>query len=204
MSALDASDQRVDRALDIGFGLTALVWSILGLAYDHDLPFVARLTISCVNVVVGALFLSRSRPLRAPAALDLAAALPSIALSGLAYRYAAATWLPEAVVAFVAAGGFTLAALVSLGRSFAILPAQRALVVVGPYALVRHPVYLGELAMLVTAAATGGLLPAALSAFGMLALLIPRIGREEQALAHDPEHARYVARVRYRLIPGLY
>jgi protein-S-isoprenylcysteine O-methyltransferase Ste14 len=32
-----------------------------------------------------------------------------------------------------------------LGRSFGLLPAQRGLVVVGPYRFVRHPIYFGYL-----------------------------------------------------------
>jgi protein-S-isoprenylcysteine O-methyltransferase Ste14 len=157
-----------------------------------------------VNVVVGVLFLARSSAAAAPAAMDFVAALPSIVLSGIAYRFAAAEWSTAHIVAFAAAGAFTIAALVSLGRSFSIFPAQRALVERGPYGLVRHPVYLGELAMLVTAASTGGLLPGLAVFFAMLVLLIPRIRREELALARDESHARYAARVRYRLLPGIY
>ena len=199
----DAARDGLDRALDIGLGLTALGWSIAGIVLDDDLPFVSRLTISLVNVVVGVLFLTRSGA-RQPAALDFAAALPSIVLSGIAYRFAAREWPPVAVAAFAITGSFTIFALLSLGRSFSIFPARRALVVRGPYALVRHPVYLGELAMIVTAAATGGALPALGCFFAMLVLLIPRIRREEKALAEDTEHARYAARVRYRLLPGIY
>ena len=194
----------LDRALDVGLGLTALGWSVAGLARDDDLPLSSRLTISAVNVVDGALFLVRSGASRQPAAIDFLAALPSIVLSGIAYRFAAREWPIVSICLFVLLGAFTVASLLALGRSFSIFPARRSLVVRGPYALVRHPVYLGELAMLVTAAATGGVLPALGCLFGLLVVLIPRIRREERALAEDPEHARYASRVRFRLIPGIY
>ncbi len=49
---------------------------------------------------------------------------------------------------FLAGLGLLLAvwALAALGRSFGVAPADRGLVVRGPYAWVRHPMYLGELA----------------------------------------------------------
>jgi protein-S-isoprenylcysteine O-methyltransferase Ste14 len=194
----------LDRALDVGLGLTALGWSAAGLVVDDDLPFAARAAISTVNVVVGVLFVLRSAAARQPAASDFVAALPSIVLSGFAYRYAAHDWPVAGLVVFGVASAFTVVALFSLGRSFSIFPAQRPLVVRGPYALVRHPVYLGELAMLVTAAATGGPLPAVACFVAMLLLLIPRIRREEAALALGEGHAAYAARVRFRLIPGVY
>lgn len=48
--------------------------------------------------------------------------------------------------ALVVAGTlFTIASLLALGRCFGVLPEVRGLVMRGPYRLVRHPVYLGEM-----------------------------------------------------------
>jgi protein-S-isoprenylcysteine O-methyltransferase Ste14 len=75
----------------------------------------------------------------------------------------------------------------------------------GPYAFVRHPMYLGSLLMyLATPVALGswwGILPA----LGVPVVLIVRILNEEKVLLRDlPGYAAYVARVPYRLVPGVW
>ena len=48
----------------------------------------------------------------------------------------------------IAGTGFAICAVLVLGRSISILPEARQLVTRGPYALVRHPLYLGEIVAL--------------------------------------------------------
>ena len=96
-------------------------------------------------------------------------------------------------------------AKVALGRSFGLLPAQRGLVVRGPYRVVRHPIYLGYLIghigfLLVNASPRNA---------AVLALLyvaqVVRMRREEAVL--DDAQAGYRAycrRVPWRLIPFVY
>ncbi len=203
---MNARAERVpsDRVLDVALGLTAFGWSTASMVLDDALPFGVRLCLSMVNAVVGVLFLARSSAARPPALVDFAAALPSILVSALVYGLAARQWPTGTLFVFAAATAFAIVGLLSLGQSFAIFPAHRGLVVRGPYALVRHPIYLGELVMVVVAASSGGLLLALGCCFALLLLLIPRIQREETALASDPDYARYAGRVRYRLIPGIY
>ena len=96
-----------------------------------------------------------------------------------------------------------LAAVLALGRCFGVLPEARGLVTRGPYRLVRHPVYLGELAAglgLALAAPSAGN-AAVLAAFFGAQLL--RMGYEERALTDAfPQYARY-AQATPRLIPRL-
>jgi protein-S-isoprenylcysteine O-methyltransferase Ste14 len=191
------------RALDLAFALTALVACVVGIRDEH-VPLVPRLAGCAVSATVCVLFLRRSAAMRDPQPMDIVAALPSVLMAGLVQRFAAPEWTIAHEVLFAIFGALTVASLATLGGSFAIFPARRALVVRGPYALVRHPVYLGELAMLVTASSTRGALAAGACLLAMLVLLIPRIRREEKALAEDAEHAVYASRVRYRLFPGLY
>ncbi|MGD8342865.1 MAG: isoprenylcysteine carboxylmethyltransferase family protein [Desulfobacterales bacterium] len=75
----------------------------------------------------------------------------------------------------------------------------------GPYAIVRHPMYLGvALMFLFTPLALGSywaLIPAVL----MIFVLVPRIFNEEKVLQRDLEGYReYMQKVRYRLIPGIW
>ncbi|WP_246672290.1 isoprenylcysteine carboxylmethyltransferase family protein [Mesorhizobium sp. B3-1-6] len=92
----------------------------------------------------------------------------------------------------------------SLGRSFAILPANRGVVTGGAYRFVRHPIYAGYLA---------GHILFLLSSFSIYnftvyAIItlfqIHRILREERILALTEEYRDYLGRVRYRLCPGIF
>jgi protein-S-isoprenylcysteine O-methyltransferase Ste14 len=94
--------------------------------------------------------------------------------------------------------------LLSLGRSFSLIPQARKLVTSGPYAIVRHPLYLLE-----EAAITGVLLQYAwFAALPFLALhvavQIRRMQLEEEVLWKAfPEYAAY-ARHTPGLIPGVW
>ena len=89
--------------------------------------------------------------------------------------------------------------LAYLRRSFSIIPEARRLVTGGPYALSRHPVYLGEVATAIGVnIATGGLLSALAVAYFIVCELL-RIRWEERILAETftddyPEYARRVPR----------
>jgi protein-S-isoprenylcysteine O-methyltransferase Ste14 len=91
---------------------------------------------------------------------------------------------------------YSIWALSYLRRSFSILPEARRLVIGGPYALSRHPLYLGE-----TLAAIGLLLPiagpAALAlAVAALAAQMLRMRWEESVLTSVfPEYRAYARRV---------
>ena len=94
-----------------------------------------------------------------------------------------------------------LVSVLALGRCFGVLPEARGLVTRGPYTVVRHPVYLGELA------ACAGLTIAALSPFNVACFAVlcaaqrVRMGMEERALAREfSEYEAYAARTP-RVIP---
>jgi protein-S-isoprenylcysteine O-methyltransferase Ste14 len=89
--------------------------------------------------------------------------------------------------------------LVYLRRSFSIIPEARRLVTGGPYALSRHPVYLGEIATAIGVnIATGGWW-SALAVVYFIGCELLRMGWEERILAQTftaqyPEYARRVPR----------
>ena len=55
--------------------------------------------------------------------------------------------VPDVATAMVSALGLALVIVgkMALGRSFGLVPANRGVVVRGPYTLVRHPIYTGYL-----------------------------------------------------------
>lgn len=114
------------------------------------------------------------------------------------------TGLSIAGDALQAAGlALIVVALLSLRRSFGIVPANRGIKVDGLYRFVRHPLYAGELVFLLGYAAWN---PSAwnIALWLMeLGLQTSRARFEESFLALDPVYSQYRTRVRYRFIPGL-
>jgi protein-S-isoprenylcysteine O-methyltransferase Ste14 len=94
-----------------------------------------------------------------------------------------------------------LASVLTLGRCFGVLPEARGLVRRGPYRLVRHPVYLGEIVALagLTVAAPGTW---NLGVFAMFVVAqVTRTHLEERALTEAfPDYAGYAAETG-RLVP---
>lgn len=103
-------------------------------------------------------------------------------------------------------GGFTYSvwALRCLDRSLSVVPQARTLVQHGPYASVRHPLYLGELvAMLGLALTLGGAWPLLLWTV-LVVLQGYRAVQEERLLrANLPDYAGYQSRTA-RIVPGLF
>jgi protein-S-isoprenylcysteine O-methyltransferase Ste14 len=92
--------------------------------------------------------------------------------------------------------------LLTLGDRFGIAPADRGLVTDGPYRLVRHPMYLGELLIrgaLVVNAPQPALASLALAI--LITLQIARSLREERIIAG---YSVYSRQVRFRLFPGIW
>lgn len=111
-------------------------------------------------------------------------------------RHASHPMLDAVSAILVAIGAsYALVSLAYLRASFSILPEARELVTNGPFALSRHPVYLGE-----AIAAIGVFLPLAgvrsLALIPYLACQAIRIRWEEKVLEGEfPEYASYASRV---------
>lgn len=98
----------------------------------------------------------------------------------------------------------SLGAKLSLNRSFGMIAANRGVRGGGVYAFIRHPMYMGYAIthvgfILVYPSLTNAILYAVTWTFQLL-----RIREEEQWLLQDPAYGDYAAKVRYRLIPGVY
>jgi protein-S-isoprenylcysteine O-methyltransferase Ste14 len=109
-----------------------------------------------------------------------------------------------ALILVIAGTSLAIYAVLVLGRSISIVPEARRLVTSGPYALIRHPLYLGEMV------AVAGVALQHLSAWSLLllglvwAFQLQRMKYEELVLSKSfPEYEGYMARTA-RLLPGVY
>ena len=89
-------------------------------------------------------------------------------------------------------------------RTVEVVPGQKV-ISAGPYAIVRHPMYLALLVLY-------GAVPLALGSYWALLAYLPlpfifafRIKNEEEVLLRDlPGYAEYRAKVRFKVLPGLW
>jgi protein-S-isoprenylcysteine O-methyltransferase Ste14 len=95
-------------------------------------------------------------------------------------------------------------AKITLGRSFGCVPAHRGLQLTGPYSFVRHPMYAGYLMSHIAFLLVNPTLRNSLAYAACYALQIPRLFAEERLLAVDPKYREYLAKVKSRLIPGVF
>jgi protein-S-isoprenylcysteine O-methyltransferase Ste14 len=113
---------------------------------------------------------------------------------------------PDLVTTVVSAIGLAIAAVgkASLGRSFGLVPANRGVVIRGPYTLVRHPIYLGYL---FTHAAFLAQYPTMWNGVVLVvadSALIVRALMEERVLSEDVAYQDYCQRVSWHLVPGVF
>lgn len=166
--------------------------------------------IGLYTMMIACLFAIRRRPINRamgvwPAVAAILGGFLTSALLWLGPNEALPLWA-RALASFMVLIGTILATLIilRLGKSFSILPESRRLVTTGPYALVRHPLYLAE------AVVTLGVMINFLSVWAVLvvaaqfALQITRMHYEEKTLRETfPEYDDY-ARKTPRLLPGIY
>lgn len=93
--------------------------------------------------------------------------------------------------------------LMSLRRSFALVPGNRGVRNGGLYRVVRHPMYLSELTILLGVVVANPTLANVIVWVCECGLQFARAHAEEDFLAVDPVYRAYRDRVRYRLLPGL-
>lgn len=114
--------------------------------------------------------------------------------------------VPDVVTTLISGIGLLVVVIgkLTLGRSFGLVPANRGIVVAGPYALVRHPIYTGYLITHV------GFLMAHPRPWNIAVFLaadtalVVRALFEERILSRDAEYQAYCRRVGWHLVPGVF
>jgi protein-S-isoprenylcysteine O-methyltransferase Ste14 len=75
----------------------------------------------------------------------------------------------------------------------------------GPYAIIRHPMYLGVLPLYTLSSLALGSYWALIPALLMIPFIVARILNEESVLARDLNgYQEYMQKAKYRLIPGIW
>jgi protein-S-isoprenylcysteine O-methyltransferase Ste14 len=187
----------------------ALLWLLFAAANFGDWRSTHRPTglgATALELVVAALFVLRRSPFlvsRSRLAWG-AAAIGTFGMLAARPAYDPVGGLGGLYSGMQIAGAiFASVALLSLGRSFGLVPANRGIRTGGLYRYVRHPVYSGYIL-----AGLGYVLenPSLQNScvFGIAtAFQGVRIVEEERTLAEDPAYQAYSRRVRSRVVPYL-
>ena len=167
-----------------------------------------------VSALIFVLMIMIMIALRSPAKSKAAGLMPRIMAVCGTYLGIAVVWLPfqptSAAVSLlsfsliVGGMGFSVFSLLHLGRSFSLMAEARRLVTDGPYALIRHPLYLGEAISLVGVTLQFWSPLAFLIMALQFAFQFRRMANEEKVLAkHFPEYETYRLRTA-RIVPGVF
>ena len=112
------------------------------------------------------------------------------------------TWLGQPLQALGLA--LSTISLLSIGRSIAVVPANRGIKTSGAYRVVRHPIYAAYTLTFAGYVMCEPTLRNAAVGVTTLLLLAVRAVFEERFLLRDAEYLAYAERVRWRMLPGIF
>lgn len=197
-----------ERIFNILAGFSVLSWAVLGVLAVGDTVQLSsvRISITSLHLVIGCLFLLRSPIQKSCGGWDIIMTLPSLLVGGLAFKMAPfpTEWPLIAEFFFVVGTCLAIISIMYLGKSFAVFPAFRGIIVRGPYNIVRHPTYAGEFLMVLGCFLAKPTLLALGPLLAVLPSIILRITSEENILSQEPDYQTYSQKVIWRLFPGIW
>jgi len=190
------------------FGVTAVELTILVLLTPTftatDWIYVSQHLIVLAIAMTRAPPAAQDRSLAAGIAVVVSYAYPYAQIIYLRWAPGELAWPEGGFVLVTLAACLSAASLITLGVRFGVRPALRGLTTKGPYALVRHPMYLSYLLADIGYNLQEWNAGTALMVVTGWAALIYRICAEERILSLDAGWRTYAGRVRYRLLPGIW
>lgn len=202
------NSRRFDHSCSIIFFFSGIIYIIRNFAAipDSNLMTMRIILVSALYFLVSYLFVIREMPEDTPTVRESIIPMVSMVTPVLISNIST---LFEAHYAFMTIGtSIIIAGLLiiflsfhNLKKSFGILPSRRKIVMSGLYAVIRHPVYAGEVVMGIGLILVHlNYVSIALLTIGGVATIF-RIRIEEKKLSVDEEYTKYQSKVRYRLVP---
>lgn len=195
---LPANNKSIPTSIRDSLGIAFFVCAaILSAIAAWEKPSILTWLNTVHNALLACLY-TRRLPARRTDTIGLVLALAAACLPVLGESTPAGI-SPAWTVTGIAGELLVLWSLIALGGHFGIAPADRGLVVSGPYNFVRHPMYTGELVLRMALSAGSGsawfLMPL------MLALQVLRAFREERIISG---YQAYADRVPWLFLPGIF
>lgn len=206
MSTTHGFAGRVPMQCLTGIPLAAL-WLLFALAHVSTFQVTGRpslLVFAVAETIIAAMFALRTPP----RSFTTKPGEWAVALAGtflpLLFRPTADTPVALAEWGLMLGSTLQIAGVLSLNRSFGIVPALRELKTAGLYRIVRHPIYASYLVVFAFYVGANYSLRNLVLGSVWAGLLIARIHFEERHLAQSDAYRAYRTRVKWRLIPFVY
>ena len=194
----------IQAALNILLITLFLLLAVVSYRHFTASRSVCSFSILAVNALFLGLFLSRRPAESETPRLSLwLLSITGTALPLLLRPTDSAGFVGVGVVVQITGVVMVAAGLLSLRRSFAVVPGNRGIRDGGLYRVVRHPIYISELIALLGAVLVSPSLTNWSIWLCECGLQFARARAEEDFLAADPVYRAYRERVPYRLLPGL-
>ncbi len=203
-----AAERRLQRAMDLGeraFSGILFAGLLARMAQSLDLRPWDGVVLIAEALVVGFMVFRRGAIVVSTRPADWLVALAGAAAPMLVKGGGQALVAPSAGAGLMLGGmALSLWGKLTLRRRFGLAAANRGVVDTGPYRFVRHPIYAGYVVIYTGFFLLNPMPWNAVVYLATIALMVVRILAEERVLTKDRAYVSFMARVHYRMAPGLF